>query len=95
MNKTELINSLGEETTLSKKDVTKVLDALTRIVVRNLRKGNKIQWSGFGTFSVSKRLARKGINPSTKQRIDLPETHVPKFKAGKHLKEMVRTIASK
>lgn len=90
MNKTELINSLSEETTFSKKDITRVLDTLTRIVVRALKKGDKLQWSGFGTFTVARRPARKGINPATKERIDLPETHVPKFKAGKNLKELIR-----
>lgn len=92
MNKTELINSLSEETTFSKKDITRVLDALTRIVVRTLKKGNKVQWSGFGSFSISRRPARMGINPATKERIKLPETHVPKFKAGKNLKEMIRSV---
>ena len=92
MNKTELINSLSEETTLSKRDVARVLDALTRIVERTLRKGDKLQWSGFGTFAISRRPARIGINPATKERINLPETLVPKFKPGKHLKELVRSV---
>lgn len=91
MNKTELINSLSEETTFGKRDITRVLDALVRIMVRELKKGNRLQWSGFGTFSVAKRPARLGINPVTKERINLPETRVPKFKPGKQLKEMIRT----
>jgi DNA-binding protein HU-beta len=92
MNKTELINSLSEETMFSKRDITRVLDSLVRIMVRELKKGNRLQWSGFGTFSVSKRPARLGINPVTKQRINLPETKVPKFKPGKQLKELIRAI---
>lgn len=92
MNKTELVNSLSEETTFTKKDVGRVLDALIRVIERTLKKGDKVQWSGFGTFTISKRQARKGINPSTKQRIDLPPTTVPKFKAGKQLKEVVRSV---
>jgi DNA-binding protein HU-beta len=92
MNKTELINSLSEETTFSKKDVARVLEALTRIVERTLRKGDKLQWSGFGTFAISRRPSRKGINPATKERIDLPESVVPKFKAGKNFKESIRSI---
>lgn len=91
MNKTELINSLSEETTFSKRDVARVLDALTRIVERTLKKGDKLQWSGFGTFAISRRPARIGINPATKERINLPETLVPKFKPGKNLKELVRS----
>ncbi len=92
MNKTELITSLSEETTFNKKDVARVLDAFIRIVERTLRKGDKLQWSGFGTFGISRRPARIGINPATKERINLPETHVPKFKAGKNLKELVRSV---
>ena len=90
MNKTELIQSLSEETVLSKKEVIRVLDALTRTIIRTLKKGDKLQWSGFGTFTLSRRPARKGINPATKERIDLPESHVPKFKPGKTLKGLIR-----
>ncbi len=92
MNKSELINSLSEETAFSKKDVTRVLDAFTRIVQRTLKKGEKLQWSGFGSFSISRRPARLGINPATKERINLPATVVAKFKAGKNLKELVRSV---
>lgn len=92
MNKTELINSLSEETTFSKRDVTRILDALTRIVERTLKKGDKLQWSGFGTFAISRRPARIGINPSTKEKIQLPETVVAKFKPGKNLKEVIRLV---
>ena len=92
MNKTELINSLSEETTFSKKDITRVLDALTRVIVRSLKKGDKLQWSGFGTFTVAHRPARKGINPATKERINLPAINVPRFKPGKNLKEVVRSV---
>lgn len=92
MNKTELINSLSEETTFAKKDLVRVLDALTRIIGRTLKKGGKLQWSGFGTFAVSRRPERDGINPQTKQRIKLPATVVAKFKAGKNLKELVRSV---
>ena len=92
MNKTELINSLSEETTFSKRDITRILDALTLIVERTLKKGDKLQWSGFGTFAISRRPARIGINPSTKERIQLPETVVAKFKPGKNLKEVIRLV---
>lgn len=92
MNKTELINSLSEETTFSKKDVSRVLEGLVRIVERTLKKGDKLQWSSFGTFSVSRRPARMGINPSTKERIQLSETIVAKFKPGKNLKEVVKSV---
>ncbi len=92
MNKNELINSLSEETTFSKKDVVRVLDSLIRIIERTLRKGEKVSITGFGTYWVSHRPARRGINPATKERIDLPEVSVPRFKPGKHLRELIRSI---
>jgi DNA-binding protein HU-beta len=92
MNKTELISCLSEETTFSKKDVTRVLESFTRIIERSLKKGEKVSLTGFGAFSVSKRPARKGINPATKQRIDIPAITVPRFKAGKGLRDLVRSV---
>lgn len=92
MNKSELINSLSEETTFSKKDVARVLDSLVRIIQRTLKKGEKLQWAGFGTLWISRRPARNGINPATKERIKLPAVNVPRFKPGKNLKEVVRSI---
>lgn len=92
MNKSELINSLSEETTFSKKDVSRVLDSLTRIIERILKKGGKVSITGFGCFWLSRRPARKGINPATKERIDLPEVNVPRFKAGKNLREVVKAV---
>ena len=92
MNKSELINSLSEETTFNKKDITRVIDRFINIVNRELKKGDKVALSGFGTFSLSKRPERRGINPATKERISLPEISVPRFKAGKNLRESVRSI---
>jgi DNA-binding protein HU-beta len=92
MNKSELINALSEETTFSKKDIAKVLASFTRIVEHTLRKGGKVSITGFGTYWISRRPERVGINPSTKQRIKLPAIAVPRFKAGKHLKEQVREL---
>ena len=92
MKKSELINSLSEETTFSKKDVTRVLDSLTRIIQRTLKKGEKVSITGFGNFWISRRPARKGINPATKKSIDLPAISIPRFKAGKSLREVVRSV---
>ena len=92
MNKSELINSLSEETTFSKRDVARVLESFTRIIERTLKGGGKVAITGFGSFTVSRRPARKGINPATKERIDLPEIFVPKFKPGKSLRELVRSV---
>lgn len=90
MNKSELINCLSEETTFSKKDIARVLDGFQRVVQRTLKKGDKLQWAGFGTWWVSRRPAREGINPATKERIKLGPINVPRFKAGKNLREVVR-----
>jgi DNA-binding protein HU-beta len=93
MNKTDLINCLSEETTYSKRDVARLLDSLTRIVERTLKKGDKVQWSGFGTFAISKHPAREGVNPATKERINIPPRLVAKFKAGKNLKESLKSMS--
>lgn len=92
MNKTDLIGALSDETSFSKKDIACVLDALTRIVERSLKKGDKVALAGFGTFSTSRRPARRGINPATRQRIDIPAIYVPRFKAGKNLRQVVRSL---
>jgi DNA-binding protein HU-beta len=93
MNKSELINALSEETAFSKKDIAKVLSSLIRIIERTLRRGEKVSITSFGTYWISRRPARVGINPSTKQRIKLPAIAVPRFKPGKHLKEQVRSFS--
>ena len=92
MNKSELINELSEETTFIKKDVARVLDSLTRIIGRTLKKGEKVSITGFGSFWPSLRPERVGINPSTKQRINLPAITVPRFKPGKNLREVVKSM---
>ncbi|MBS1986648.1 HU family DNA-binding protein [Candidatus Dependentiae bacterium] len=92
MNKSELIASLSEETAFSKKDVARVIDSFTRIVERTLKKGEKVSLTGFGSFWISMRPARNGINPATKKRISLPAVNVPRFKAGKNLRKTVRAV---
>lgn len=92
MNKSELINELSEETTFSKKDVTRVVDSLTRVIARILKKGEKVSITGFGSFWISRRPARMGINPATKERIKLPPVVVPRFKPGKSLREVVKLV---
>jgi DNA-binding protein HU-beta len=92
MNKSELINSLSEETSFNKKDIACVIDRFFNIVERELKKGDKVALSGFGTFVLSRRPQRNGINPVTKERINLPAVNVPRFKAGKNLRESVRII---
>ncbi len=85
MNKTELINAIAAESGLNKTDSKKALDAFIETISKTLKTGDKISLVGFGTFSVSQRSARTGINPSTKATIQIPAKKVVKFKAGADL----------
>ena len=89
MNKTELVAAIAENAEVSKKDAEKALKAFVDVVTCQLKKGGKVQLVGFGTFEVSERAARKGLNPQTKQPIDIAACKAPKFKAGKALKDAV------
>ena len=89
MNKTELISAIAENAGLTKKDSEKVLKAFVEVVTEELKKGEKVQLVGFGTFEVSERPAREGINPQTKEKIEISASKAPKFKAGKALKDAV------
>ncbi len=89
MNKTELIAAIAEKTELSKKDAEKAVKAFTDVVVEELKKGEKIQLVGFGTFEVSERAARTGRNPQTGAEMKIPASKSPKFKAGKAFKDVL------
>ena len=89
MNKTELVAAIAEKTELSKKDAEKALKAFTDVVAEELKKGEKIQLVGFGTFEVAERPAREGRNPKSGEPMQIPASKAPKFKAGKALKETV------
>ena len=89
MNKTELIAAIAEKTELSRKDAEKALKAFTEVVEEELKKGEKIQLVGFGTFEVSERAAREGRNPQTGETMTIAASKAPKFKAGKALKDLV------
>ena len=89
MNKTELVAAIAEQTELSKKDAEKALKAFTDIVADELKKGEKVQLVGFGTFEVSERAAREGRNPQSGERMTIAASKAPKFKAGKALKDMI------
>ena len=89
MNKTELIDAIAKETGLSKKDSEKAVKAFTDAVSKELKKKGKVQLVGFGTFETAKRAARTGKNPQTGDAIKIPAAVVPKFKAGKALKDAV------
>ena len=89
MNKTELIAAMADQAGLSKKDAEKALKAFTDIVADELKKGEKIQLVGFGTFEVAERAARDGRNPLTGKAMKIAASKAPKFKAGKALKDAV------
>lgn len=89
MNKSELVAQIAEQAGLQKKDAEKALAAFTDIVADALKKGDKVQLVGFGTFEVTERAARTGRNPQTKKEIKIPASKAPKFKAGKALKDIV------
>ena len=89
MNKTELIAAIAEKTELSRKDAEKALNAFTEVVEEELKKGEKIQLVGFGTFEVSERAAREGRNPQTGETMQIAASKSPKFKAGKALKDAI------
>lgn len=87
MNKTELVAALAEKAELSKKDAEKALKAFTEVVTDELKKGEKIQLVGFGTFEVAERPEREGRNPRTGETMKIAASKTPKFKAGKALKD--------
>ena len=92
MNKTELVEAMAKEASLSKKDAAAALDAFTDVVAKELKKGEKVTLIGFGTFEVGKRAARTGRNPQTGATIKIKAAKTPKFKAGKALKDTVNGV---
>ncbi len=89
MNKVELVASVTEKTGLSKKDAEKAVTAVLDSVKEAVAKGDKVQLVGFGTFEVRARAARTGLNPKTKETIEIPASKAPAFKAGKAFKDAV------
>lgn len=89
MNKAQLVAAVAEKAGLSKKDAEKAVKAFEEVVAEELVKGEKIQLVGFGTFEVAERPARTGINPQTKETIEIAASKAPRFKAGKALKDAV------
>lgn len=89
MNKTELTAAIAEQAGISKKDAEKALKAFTDVVADELKKGEKVQLVGFGTFEVVERAAREGRNPQTGATMKIAASKAPKFKPGKALKDEV------
>ena len=89
MNRTELVAAMAAETQLSKKDAEAALKAFIDVVSAELKKGEKVQLVGFGTFEVAERAAREGRNPQTGETMQIAASKSPKFKAGKALKDAI------
>ena len=89
MTKADLVNAMAEKAGLSKTDAEAALKAFSDAVTEALQKGEKVALVGFGTFSVGERAARTGQNPQTGEKIQIAAAKVPKFKAGKALKDAV------
>ena len=87
MNKTELMEAVSNKANISKKDTEACLSAFVDVVSEALAGGEKVQWTGFGTFELRHRAARKGINPATGQQIDIAASNSPAFKPGKAFKD--------
>jgi len=90
MNKAELIEQVASETGLTKRTSGKAVDAVVSAIRDCLTRGEKVTLVGFGTFRVRSRKARRGVNPQTGGTIQIPAKKVPKFTAGKALREKVR-----
>lgn len=94
MNKAELCNTLAEKVGVSKKQSEELVEAFVDTIIDTLKGGGEVAITGFGTFSSKRRAARKGVNPQDpSQTIDIPETVVAKFKAGKRLKDTLKASA--
>lgn len=90
MTKQDLVNAMADMAGMTKVDAAKALDALEAAVVKSLKKGDKVTWTGFGTFEVRSRAARMGRNPQTGAPLHIAASKTPAFKAGKTLKDAVR-----
>lgn len=91
MNKAELVSKLAEKVGLSKKQAEDVVETFTGLVTETLKAGDEVVIAGFGAFSARKRAGRMGVNPQNpSQKIQIPAVTVPKFKAGKALKDALK-----
>lgn len=89
MNRVELITAVAEKTGITKKDAGNALAAITDTIIETVANGDSVQILGFGTFLSRSRAARTGLNPRTKESIQIPASKQPAFKAGKAFKDAV------
>jgi len=90
MNKAELVEEVAGKAGLTKKEAGDVVGAITSAITDTLAMNERVTLVGFGTFQVRERKARRGVNPQTREAINIPAKKVPKFAAGKALREAVR-----
>ncbi len=96
MNKAELIDVISGKIGISKKETEDVIDTMVDTIVSKLKEGDEVTLTGFGAFSARTRKGRIGVNPrNPEEKIDIPSVVVPKFKAGKNLKEALKGKSSK
>ena len=88
MNKGEFVKAMAEKGSLTVKEATVAYDAFVDAVTEALKNGEKVQLVGFGTFEVREKPAREGINPQTKQKVQIPAQKAPALKFGKAYKEL-------
>ena len=89
MNKSQIIELISRKASVSKKTATHTMDIFVNTVKSELANGKSVTITGFGTFSVSRRAARNGVNPQTGKPIRIPDTKVPRFKSGKSLRSLI------
>ena len=90
MNKADLVEEVTNQTGLTKKASRKAVDAIISAITDSLAKGERVTLVGFGTFQVMERKARKGVNPQTREAINIPAKRVPKFVPGKGLRKAMK-----
>lgn len=91
MNKNELVSAVAEKAGISKGDAQSAVDAVFAVITDELKAGRDVRLVGFGNFSVSRREASTGRNPQTGAEVQIPARNVPKFTAGKGLKDAVNS----
>ena len=90
MTKTDLVSAVAKKAGVTKKDAGAVLDALIEEIIGAVKKGDRVHLVGFGAFELRERAARTGLNPQTKEQIEIPASKAPAFKAGKAFKDAVK-----
>ncbi len=91
MQKTDFIKAVAEKTGISQKETKQIIDAALDVIAETLAQGEKVTLTGFGTFEVRSRQAREGVNPQTREKIQIPATKTPGFSASSTLKESVKS----